>query len=132
MVVAEGFAFVEEFYSAGVVCLGLVRCDAAEVSNFQFAFCDIESRKFYRVCGAFVLHNQDIRVKACCICLAGVAGGLALGGEAIAVVAVPRLRSVAIVIYVFIVVCCKSNGRASSMGVWGMGPPTAPVSAHKE
>jgi hypothetical protein len=79
-----------------------------------------------------MLHDQNIRVESSCIRLAGMVGGSAMGGKAIAIVAVPRWRIIAIIFYIFVVICCKSYGVTAGVGVWGMAPTAAPVSVHKE
>ena len=131
-VVAEGFAFVDEGYAAGVVGFGLFGCDAAEVADGDVSFCDVEGREVEGVRGAFVFHYYDVGIEVWGVDSADVAGRVAVGGEAVAVVSTAGGGS-GVVDDVVVVIFCDSRGRAAGVGEGRVAPPTAwPVAATHE
>lgn len=87
-VFAQGFAFVEQLHPPRVVHLELLCSRAAELADFEVAFCDVKRSEMQGICGAFVFQDQNIGSEIGRLCSAGVTVGWR---EAIAIVSLATI-----------------------------------------
>ena len=130
-VFTQGFAFVEQFDPPRVVDLELLGGGAAELADFEETFGDVEGLEVERVCGAFVLQDENVRSEVWRLGSAGVA---VRWREAVAVVTLPTVRPRVGFVPddVLVVFWLDTRGRPAGVGEGGVPPRPPEAAAHEE